>query len=132
MLYPTFKRKIKRINSFSQLQLANIWAECGFFENNQRSFTCFYCGLTKSTLPSWCIDPWKLHYGWNPFCDFIKLKKGIPSVSNIKCIVCFEKERNVVLFPCKHLVLCKLCAEKLKTCVICRQFVVNILEIFLS
>ncbi|KAF6261821.1 hypothetical protein COO60DRAFT_1499658 [Scenedesmus sp. NREL 46B-D3] len=44
-----------------------------------------------------------------------------------KCIVCMERLRDVLLLPCKHLVLCSGCAEQLEgrgalgSCPYCRQ-----------
>ncbi|EOA40332.1 hypothetical protein CARUB_v10009059mg [Capsella rubella] len=38
----------------------------------------------------------------------------------VLCRVCFEKEISLVLLPCRHRVLCRLCADKCTTCPICR------------
>lgn len=39
------------------------------------------------------------------------------------CIVCLSAERNMLLLPCKHLVLCSGCAAKVSTCPMCRTVV---------
>lgn len=36
------------------------------------------------------------------------------------CVVCFERERDVVLYPCKHCCLCRECNEHVHRCPICR------------
>ncbi len=39
------------------------------------------------------------------------------------CVICQEKEKSVVLIPCRHLCLCADCAnhEQLKLCPLCRR-----------
>jgi hypothetical protein len=44
-------------------------------------------------------------------------------VDKVTCIVCLSAERNVLLLPCKHLVLCSGCAAKVTACPLCRSFV---------
>ena len=40
-----------------------------------------------------------------------------------KCVVCIERPRTVLLLPCKHLCLCKVCLGQLPdaNCPVCRQ-----------
>ena len=42
-----------------------------------------------------------------------------------ECAVCFDREREVVLFPCSHWVLCRACAYSCNKCPICRARVVS-------
>lgn len=42
-----------------------------------------------------------------------------------KCIVCCERDKCVVLLPCKHMSMCQECSEKVKECPICKQVVVD-------
>ena len=44
-------------------------------------------------------------------------------VDKVTCVVCFSAERNVLLLPCKHLVLCSACASKVSACPMCRTAV---------
>jgi len=37
------------------------------------------------------------------------------------CVVCLDREREVVLHPCGHYCLCKECSDHLRQCPICRQ-----------
>ena len=39
------------------------------------------------------------------------------------CVVCLDREREVVLDPCRHFCLCKQCSESLGKCPICRQHI---------
>ncbi|ESL10624.1 hypothetical protein TRSC58_01640 [Trypanosoma rangeli SC58] len=54
-----------------------------------------------------------------------------------RCVFCAEAERNVVLLPCRHLVLCRACSLRYKDrladamlCPICRTPTETLLEIF--
>ena len=55
----------------------------------------------------------------------IKLKNTELKNNEIKCTICYEKNRNVILYPCRHLVLCQNCSETIKIyndskCPLCR------------
>jgi len=49
---------------------------------------------------------------------------------NNLCVVCLEKEKCVVMFPCKHLSTCTNCAAALDECPMCRAPIENRLEVF--
>ncbi|PWA34483.1 zinc finger, RING/FYVE/PHD-type, Transmembrane Fragile-X-F-associated protein [Artemisia annua] len=38
----------------------------------------------------------------------------------VLCRVCFEREINTVLLPCRHHILCSICSEKCQKCPVCR------------
>jgi hypothetical protein len=44
------------------------------------------------------------------------------SVDSLKCVVCMERVRNVVIKPCAHLALCDACCKRIdaSSCPICR------------
>ena len=44
-------------------------------------------------------------------------------VDKVTCVVCLSAERNMLLLPCKHLVLCSACAAKVSVCPLCRSVV---------
>lgn len=48
----------------------------------------------------------------------------------ILCRVCFEREISLVLLPCKHRVLCGMCADKCKHCPICRRYIAEKMAVF--
>ncbi len=63
-------------------------------------------------------------------------RKTIDLTDRITCIVCQERERDLVILPCKHLCLChtcadKICASKDKTCPVCRQKISDTVEFYL-
>lgn len=37
------------------------------------------------------------------------------------CVVCFERKRNVLFMPCKHVRVCTRCSKSLLSCPVCRQ-----------
>lgn len=45
-----------------------------------------------------------------------------------KCVICTELDARIVLLPCKHQVLCKLCADKVQDCPYCRTRVTERLD----
>lgn len=51
---------------------------------------------------------------------------------NNHCIVCMDKEINVVLVPCGHMIMCDGCANKLtnKSCPTCRKPITQIVKVF--
>jgi hypothetical protein len=50
----------------------------------------------------------------------------------ILCRVCLLTERNTVLMPCFHLVLCACCRDRLAACPVCRQPITGSMKVFLS
>ncbi|TKY69408.1 RING finger protein B [Spatholobus suberectus] len=48
----------------------------------------------------------------------------------ILCRVCFEKQINIVLLPCRHHILCSTCCQKCKRCPICRVFIEERIAVF--
>lgn len=42
--------------------------------------------------------------------------------SEVRCIVCMENPREIILLPCKHVCLCEDCAEKIsRMCPVCNK-----------
>ncbi|CAH9104632.1 unnamed protein product [Cuscuta epithymum] len=48
----------------------------------------------------------------------------------VLCKICFEKQINVVLLPCRHHILCSICSEKCKKCPICRVYIEERLSVY--
>jgi hypothetical protein len=49
--------------------------------------------------------------------------------SRKSCKICYELESTVSFLPCGHIVCCKLCAEKIIVCVMCREPIEKRIEI---
>ena len=56
--------------------------------------------------------------------------------SNEECCVCLERKTNILLLPCKHLVMCDYCSREsintgFQVCPVCQQdiYSYNLLEI---
>ena len=51
------------------------------------------------------------------------------------CVVCMEQEKKVLLLPCKHLCMCKPCADKIVAgsaqCPVCRERILDSSEIYI-
>ena len=54
--------------------------------------------------------------------------------SDMLCVVCMEGEKKVVLLPCKHMCMCKVCAAEIiadsAQCPVCREHVADSFEAF--
>ncbi|KAG2319766.1 hypothetical protein Bca52824_012979 [Brassica carinata] len=48
----------------------------------------------------------------------------------VLCRVCFEREISLVLLPCRHRVLCRLCSDKCKKCPVCRITIEELLPVY--
>jgi RING finger protein 26 len=50
------------------------------------------------------------------------------------CVVCQEREKTVVLMPCRHLCLCDVCGDaassQVKACPLCRRQIVNKINVY--
>lgn len=66
-----------------------------------------------------------------------KIEETFPSSrSHSHCVICWERNRNIVLLPCRHLCLCKECSQCLQRgedeirCPICRNVVDIVMPVF--
>lgn len=41
------------------------------------------------------------------------------------CIICLENQKNKILVPCGHYILCNKCANKVDKCPLCRTHITN-------
>lgn len=47
------------------------------------------------------------------------------------CILCYERDIATILKPCKHACMCKVCANKLDSCPICKAKIIKCKKVFL-
>jgi hypothetical protein len=47
------------------------------------------------------------------------------------CVACWERPRDVLMMPCKHLCLCSVCARRVSACPLCRATTKKKIQIFL-
>ena len=57
-------------------------------------------------------------------------KEQVSIRSDPLCKICLEKNSNVLLLPCRHLVSCTDCAHRLTDCCVCRQKIVHFFPVF--
>jgi len=48
------------------------------------------------------------------------------------CKICYDRETDVVLYPCGHFILCKDCAQKVSDCPVCRGVITDVIRTFKS
>ncbi|CAD8118917.1 unnamed protein product [Paramecium sonneborni] len=55
-------------------------------------------------------------------------------INNYECQICYERPRNIIIKPCKHLTICHECLQRLKQpkCPICKQQIEDQIEIFFT
>ena len=50
------------------------------------------------------------------------------------CVICQEREKTVLLMPCRHLCLCNACGSvenhRIKNCPLCRREIVSKLDVY--
>jgi len=46
------------------------------------------------------------------------------------CFICYEKERDCLLMPCKHNISCIKCSQGFKNCPVCRHPIDDFVRIF--
>ncbi|XP_070535069.1 baculoviral IAP repeat-containing protein 3-like [Ptychodera flava] len=47
-----------------------------------------------------------------------------------RCIICMERERNIVTAPCKHICLCSHCVRRVKHCPLCKKKIKKPVRVF--
>jgi hypothetical protein len=88
---------------------------------------CVHC---RGCLHSWCAGdiPAEEHRKFFPDCPSLRPEP----TEALQCRVCMLTDRNTVLMPCFHLVLCGSCRTKLDTCPVCREAITGSIKVFLS
>ena len=47
------------------------------------------------------------------------------------CVVCIDQDKSVLLLPCRHVCVCKLCSRQLDTCPVCRTHIDDKINVFM-
>ncbi|XP_051835981.1 E3 ubiquitin-protein ligase LRSAM1 isoform X2 [Antechinus flavipes] len=55
-----------------------------------------------------------------------------PDVQASECVVCLEREAQMIFLNCGHVCCCQICCQPLRTCPLCRQNIVQCLRIYRS
>jgi len=60
--------------------------------------------------------------------------KSVKMKDDYKCIVCFDRPRNVIPKPCLHFSLCSICYNQLekKSCPVCKKMIMDIIEVYIT
>ncbi|KAK1433649.1 hypothetical protein QVD17_10563 [Tagetes erecta] len=78
-------------------------------------------------------EVWRLQAALNEQTELTKSsQQNYERLQNDKilCRVCFEREINMVLLPCRHHILCRFCSEKCQKCPICRVIIGERLPVY--
>lgn len=125
-------------------------AEAGFFyDDTRKSVRCFHCDCH---VQNWTQDSnvWHEHAIHGPKCLYLNANKSIKYVQNAliearrlvltnqlphrtkMCIICYDSQRDVMFYPCGHVISCKRCARGITTCYMCRKDVIDITAFYFS
>ena len=47
------------------------------------------------------------------------------------CVVCLDQEKSVLLLPCRHVCVCKVCSRQVDSCPVCRAQIVDKINVFM-
>ena len=53
-------------------------------------------------------------------------------MQGLECSVCCERQKCIVLEPCRHFALCRECSERVRTCPICAKVIRERRTVFVS
>ncbi|MCD9642738.1 hypothetical protein HAX54_029680 [Datura stramonium] len=56
----------------------------------------------------------------------------VPNIEQLKCRACKSKEASVLLFPCRHLCLCKECEGFIDSCPVCQVMKTASVQVYMS
>jgi hypothetical protein len=60
--------------------------------------------------------------------EYLDRVRDALQVMRPNCVVCMDSVPTVILLPCKHRALCRLCATQVRSCPVCRQAAVELFE----
>jgi hypothetical protein len=60
--------------------------------------------------------------------DYLEKLREMINTFRQTCVVCMDRAPTVVTLPCKHKVLCRLCASQVNSCPCCRETAVEVFE----
>merc|ERR1712039_228825 len=46
------------------------------------------------------------------------------------CKICYDKDIDVVLYPCGHFIICRWCAQKVSDCPVCRFVITDVIRTY--
>ncbi|KAL4609353.1 E3 ubiquitin-protein ligase LRSAM1 [Arapaima gigas] len=69
-----------------------------------------------------------------PFSPGLDMVPSAPSLEerprSSECVVCMEKESQVIFLPCGHVCCCQVCSDALQTCPLCRSHIPQRIRIY--
>lgn len=132
-------------------------SECGLYYTGDLNIVqCYFCGVHIRYFKD-SSDLWEDHKKASPKCYHLKMTKkksssdvvktsdgdidlkqqqqqtsGLDKVELLLCKICMTNERNVLLKPCHHVVVCSDCSDKIAECSVCRELITEKIKIFIS
>lgn len=120
-------------------------SHCSFLEeliskilNENRSIVPYECKLLlpfdKSVIVQCGQNKDKNFVQFVLDCENMQLMKDKENCSppKLECSICYFREVNVVILPCKHVVACEECANRIGKCCVCKADITATMKICVS
>lgn len=80
----------------------------------------------------WLLDNERKYYFWVPlagvlvggavaYIGWLARSTYRRKLVEENCLICYHRPREMVLLPCRHLILCVECAKEVENCPVCRH-----------
>uniref|UniRef100_A0A8C9VV32 Leucine rich repeat and sterile alpha motif containing 1 n=1 Tax=Scleropages formosus TaxID=113540 RepID=A0A8C9VV32_SCLFO len=90
---------------------------------NTYMFICAFTILLAPCVPT--SPPYSPVLGVVPSAPSLEERPG-----SSECVVCMEKESQVIFLPCGHVCCCQVCSDALQTCPLCRSHISQRVRIY--
>uniref|UniRef100_A0A158P526 RING-type domain-containing protein n=1 Tax=Tetranychus urticae TaxID=32264 RepID=A0A158P526_TETUR len=129
-VYQLFQIRENRYYSFKNstcpIEKVNAFVESGFYYlGYQNIVQCAFCSLAfRGNNPR---HPSVIHRFFYPGCPFLTLERY--RIDREYCIICLVEPRRILYLPCKHLITCEGCDDRLldqnqDDCPLCRTAII--------
>jgi len=125
----------KMITSTSRYDLLNYFKE---EKEEDATFRTIYGFFLAVCLIMWCSigrQAWRTYSIYRAqMREYERYRVPRVVIDDYKCIVCFDRARDVIYRPCSHCVCCKLCTNSLQNrkCPVCNKAIEDEILIYFS
>ena len=110
-----------RKNKFDSSALLDV-----IFQNEKKAATKDVCTIAANKLT---LAPCQVNTRDAQTSEVQTLKEEIETLTSRRiCTICMDLDISTLFLPCRHLVCCMQCGEKIRYCSVCRRRVVATIE----
>jgi hypothetical protein len=143
----TFQTEAERLPTFSSCRIADYegldilyYVEKGFYHENDRLICCncnyvlklHNCREKIKVHAKGCFDTVrkKAEISENKSNEILELRKENEYL-RMKCILCKQIQIQILVLPCRHLQMCKGCAEINDICPTCNETILGTVRVYI-